>query len=134
MAVVAAASPSNAPRRRASLSLESPKVSLPTIQRKATVMSELRYPNESREYREARDALLEDEQQLIDKVKAVAAKRLTLPPGGALKEDYVFQWASDSQTEFKRALAPAAILVLLAITVLANMTAILLRNHYEKKW
>jgi phosphate transport system permease protein len=46
----------------------------------------------------------------------------------------VFQWASDSQTEFKRALAPAAILVLLAITVLANMTAILLRNHYEKKW
>jgi ABC-type phosphate transport system permease subunit len=46
----------------------------------------------------------------------------------------VFQWASDSQTEFKRALAPAAILVLLAITILANMTAILLRNHYEKKW
>jgi phosphate transport system permease protein len=46
----------------------------------------------------------------------------------------VFQWASDSQTDFKRALAPAAILVLLAITVLANMTAIVLRNHYEKKW
>jgi hypothetical protein len=31
-------------------------------------MSELRYPNESREYRDARDSLLRDEQQLIDKV------------------------------------------------------------------
>ena len=38
-------------------------------------MSELRYPNESREYRDARDALLEDEQELIDKVKSVAEKR-----------------------------------------------------------
>jgi len=29
-------------------------------------MSELRYPNESREYRDARDALLRDEQELVD--------------------------------------------------------------------
>jgi hypothetical protein len=29
-------------------------------------MSELRYPNESREYRDARDSLLKDEQELID--------------------------------------------------------------------
>ena len=60
-------------------------------------MSELRYPNESREYREARDALLEDEQDLVDKVKSVAAKRRTLPLGGELKEDYVFQWANDGK-------------------------------------
>jgi predicted dithiol-disulfide oxidoreductase (DUF899 family) len=40
-------------------------------------MSELRYPNESREYRDARDSLLKDEQELIDKVKAVAEKRRT---------------------------------------------------------
>ena len=60
-------------------------------------MSELRYPNESREYREARDALLKDEQELVDKVKAVAEKRRKLPPGGQLKEDYVFQWASDGK-------------------------------------
>jgi predicted dithiol-disulfide oxidoreductase (DUF899 family) len=60
-------------------------------------MSELRYPNESREYRNARDALLKDEQELIAKVKAVAAKRRTLPPGGQLKQDYVFQWASDGK-------------------------------------
>ncbi len=60
-------------------------------------MSELRYPNESREYREARDLLLKDEQELIDKVKAVAEKRRQLPRGGQLKEDYVFQWANDGK-------------------------------------
>jgi predicted dithiol-disulfide oxidoreductase (DUF899 family) len=60
-------------------------------------MSEPRLPNESRKYRDARDALLKDEQELIDKVKAVAAKRRKLPPGGELKEDYVFQWANDGK-------------------------------------
>ena len=60
-------------------------------------MSELRYPNESREYREARDALLQDERELVEKVKAVAAKRRNLPLGGALKDDYVFQWANDGR-------------------------------------
>lgn len=60
-------------------------------------MSELRYPNESRQYRDARDALLKDEQELVDKVKAVAAKRRSLPRGGELKEDYVFQWANDGK-------------------------------------
>ena len=53
-------------------------------------MSELRYQNESREYRDARDALLKDEQELVGKVKAVAEKRRNLPLGGQLKEDYVF--------------------------------------------
>ena len=60
-------------------------------------MSELRYPNETREYRAARDALLKDEQELIAKVKSVAEKRRKLPPGGQLKEDYVFQWANDGK-------------------------------------
>ena len=60
-------------------------------------MSELRYPNESREYRDARDSLLKDEQELIDKVKAVAEKRRQLPLGGELKEDYVFQWANEGK-------------------------------------
>jgi predicted dithiol-disulfide oxidoreductase (DUF899 family) len=60
-------------------------------------MAERRYPNESKEYRAARDALLKDEQELVDKVKAVAAKRRTLPLGGELKEDYVFQWANDDK-------------------------------------
>src|SRR6202022_4882259 len=60
-------------------------------------MSDLRYPNETKEYRDARDALLKDEKELVDKVKAVAAKRRTLPLGGHLKENYVFQWANDGK-------------------------------------
>jgi predicted dithiol-disulfide oxidoreductase (DUF899 family) len=60
-------------------------------------MSELRFPNETQAYRDARDELLKAEQELVDKVKAVAAKRRTLPPGGELKEDYVFQRANDGR-------------------------------------
>jgi predicted dithiol-disulfide oxidoreductase (DUF899 family) len=55
------------------------------------------YPNESKEYRKARDALLKEEQALVDRTKALAAKRRTLPLGGELKEDYVFQWANDGK-------------------------------------
>jgi predicted dithiol-disulfide oxidoreductase (DUF899 family) len=62
-----------------------------------TNMSERRYPNESKEYRDARASLLKDEQELVDKAKAVAEKRRKLPPGGQLKEDYVFQWANDGK-------------------------------------
>ena len=60
-------------------------------------MSEPRYPNESKAYRDARDSLLKDEQELVDKVRSVAEKRRNLPPGGQLKEDYVFQWANDGK-------------------------------------
>jgi predicted dithiol-disulfide oxidoreductase (DUF899 family) len=60
-------------------------------------MTELRFPNESREYRVAREALLKDEQELIGKTKALAAERRKLPLGGELKEDYVFQWANDGK-------------------------------------
>ena len=60
-------------------------------------MSELRYPNETKEYRDARDSLLKDEEELVQRVKAVAEKRRTLPIGGELKEDYVFQWANDGR-------------------------------------
>ena len=64
---------------------------------KAGAHSELRYPNESREYRDARDSLLEAERELVDKVKAVAEKRRSLPRGGLLKEGYVFQRANDGR-------------------------------------
>jgi predicted dithiol-disulfide oxidoreductase (DUF899 family) len=60
-------------------------------------MRSLLYPNESREYRDARESLLIDEQELIGKVKSVAEKRRKLPLGGQLKEDYVFQWANDGK-------------------------------------
>jgi predicted dithiol-disulfide oxidoreductase (DUF899 family) len=41
--------------------------------------------------------LLKDELELVGKVKAVAEKRRKLPPGGRLKQDYVFQWANDGK-------------------------------------
>jgi phosphate transport system permease protein len=46
----------------------------------------------------------------------------------------VYQWATDAKTEFRLSLTAAAILVLLVITILANVAAVLLRNRYEKRW
>jgi len=60
-------------------------------------MSELRYPNETQAYRDARAAMLKDEQELVARTKAVAAARRQLPPGGQLKEDYALQWANDGK-------------------------------------
>ncbi len=54
-------------------------------------MEHLRYPNESSEYRAARNALLRDEIALRAHIEAVAAKRRALPLGGELAEDYVFE-------------------------------------------
>jgi phosphate transport system permease protein len=44
----------------------------------------------------------------------------------------VFQWAGEARSEFKNELAPAAIVVLLGITLLCNLTAVLLRSRYER--
>lgn len=60
-------------------------------------MSDLRYPNETPEYRRARDELLKEEKALVESVKALAEKRRQLPPGGKLKEDYRFQWANEGK-------------------------------------
>ena len=54
-------------------------------------MQHLHYPNESAEYRAARNALLNDEIALRAQIEAVAAKRRALPPGGNVPEDYVFE-------------------------------------------
>jgi len=58
-------------------------------------MPDLRYPNETEQYRKARQALLEEERRLVEKVKSVAEKRRALPLGGKLKEDYIFSGASN---------------------------------------
>jgi predicted dithiol-disulfide oxidoreductase (DUF899 family) len=50
-------------------------------------------PGESPEYRAARDRLLEQEIELRRAMEDVAADRRKLPPGGVVKEDYVFQGA-----------------------------------------
>ena len=60
-------------------------------------MSEPRYPNETAEYRSARDELLELEKELVRTTRAVAEKRRELPLGGRLKEDYQFHWANDER-------------------------------------
>ena len=45
----------------------------------------------------------------------------------------IFNWISRPQEEFK-VLAAAAIVVLLAILIAMNATAIWLRNRFERKW
>jgi predicted dithiol-disulfide oxidoreductase (DUF899 family) len=58
-----------------------------------TALHEMRYPGESDDYRQARDALLQAEVDLRRQVEAVAAKRRELPPGGEVPADYAFeQW------------------------------------------
>ncbi len=48
------------------------------------------FPNESAEYRSARDTLLTAEAELRQHIEDVAALRRRLPLGGEVKEDYVF--------------------------------------------
>jgi predicted dithiol-disulfide oxidoreductase (DUF899 family) len=60
------------------------------------------FPAESAEYRAARDRLLEREIELRRSMESVAAARRKLPPGGALREDYVFQGGPiDGPTEVR---------------------------------
>jgi len=54
-------------------------------------MSHLTFPNESAEYRKARNALLASEIALRKQTESVAAQRRALPPGGEVPEDYVFE-------------------------------------------
>ena len=49
------------------------------------------FPGESRDYRVARDQLLEQEIELRRAMEAVAEARRRLPPGGVVSQDYVFQ-------------------------------------------
>ena len=50
----------------------------------------VRFPNESGEYREARDALLAEEIELRRHIERVAEQRRALPPGGSVPKDYAF--------------------------------------------
>ncbi len=54
-------------------------------------MVDVSFPNESQGYRSAREELLEAEIRLRAQVEEVARQRRTLPAGGELKEDYVFE-------------------------------------------
>src|ERR1700690_2776025 len=50
----------------------------------------VRLPNESSEYRAARDALLAEEIELRRHIERVAAQRRALPPGGEVTRAYRF--------------------------------------------
>jgi predicted dithiol-disulfide oxidoreductase (DUF899 family) len=55
----------------------------------------LTFPGESKEYRVARNRLLEQEIELRRAMQAVAAARRELPPGGPVPENYVFEEAGE---------------------------------------
>lgn len=54
-------------------------------------MQHLRFPGEDAAYRAARNALLDEEMALRRQIESVAAQRRALPPGGLVREDYVFE-------------------------------------------
>src|SRR3954464_1045159 len=54
-------------------------------------LNTIRYPNESPEYRRAREALLAEEIELRRHIERVAEQRRALPPGGEVKKDYAFE-------------------------------------------
>jgi len=54
-------------------------------------MSELKFPNETAEYRKARNSLLVEEIALRQQIERVAQQRRALPPGGEVLQDYIFE-------------------------------------------
>jgi predicted dithiol-disulfide oxidoreductase (DUF899 family) len=59
-------------------------------------LHQVSFPNESAEYRRARDILRDAEIALRRQVEATARLRRSLPPGGEVPEDYVFQEGEDA--------------------------------------
>ena len=53
--------------------------------------NKVRFPNESEEYRRAREALLAEEIELRRHIERVAEQRRALPPGGKVMKDYRFE-------------------------------------------
>jgi len=61
-----------------------------TAKKKSAALHNKSFPNESKGYRSARNALLKAEIGLRREIEKVAALRRKLPAGGAIREDYVF--------------------------------------------
>ena len=59
--------------------------------RQLVALGSARYPDESADYRKARDALLAEEIELRRHIERVAEMRRQLPPGGAVTRDYRFE-------------------------------------------
>jgi len=60
--------------------------------------NEVRYPNETSEYRRAREALLAEEIELRRHIERVAEQRRALPPGGTVTGDYRFEGEQGTAT------------------------------------
>jgi predicted dithiol-disulfide oxidoreductase (DUF899 family) len=58
----------------------------------------MRFPNESAEYRQARDALLAEEIELRRHIERVAEQRRALPPGGEVTGKYRFEGAEGEKS------------------------------------
>jgi predicted dithiol-disulfide oxidoreductase (DUF899 family) len=73
-----------------------------------SVDAHIRFPGESGEYRRERSRLLEAEMDLRRAIESVAAQRRSLPPGGALAEDYRFEGAvgGDGEVTFSELFTP----------------------------
>jgi predicted dithiol-disulfide oxidoreductase (DUF899 family) len=54
-------------------------------------LEHLQFPGEDSTYRTARNALLDEEIALRRQIERVSAQRRALPPGGLVREDYVFE-------------------------------------------
>ncbi len=74
-----------------SSTLKSPVI--PTLKPAAELAraSKVRFPNESAEYRRAREALLVEEIELRRHIERVAEQRRRLPPGGEVNKQYEFE-------------------------------------------
>jgi predicted dithiol-disulfide oxidoreductase (DUF899 family) len=62
----------------------------------AKTQHQVRFPNETAEYRRARNALLEAEIALRSQIEATAQLRRSLPLGGKIPEDYLFEEGEDA--------------------------------------
>jgi predicted dithiol-disulfide oxidoreductase (DUF899 family) len=65
-----------------------------TPARELARQNNVRFPNESDEYRQARNALLAEEIELRRHIERVAEQRRSLPPGGEVTGQYRFQGES----------------------------------------
>lgn len=87
-------------------------------------MAELTFPNETDDYRTARDELLQAEIDLRARVEQVAAMRRGLRLGGVVKEDYAFEEiAGDGQVRAGEALGALRRTEDFVVRILANVRA-----------
>jgi predicted dithiol-disulfide oxidoreductase (DUF899 family) len=69
--------------------------------RELAMRNPIRFPNESKDYRRARNRLLAEEIELRRHIERVAELRRALPPGGVVSKDYRF-WGENGVVAFSQ--------------------------------